>query len=74
MNAHDVFEFSVPQFIRTLNALKECLKKAAGHADQNKFDVNNFFQMKLAPDQFNLGKQVQICSDTAKGFVARLTG
>lgn len=73
MNAYDLYEFSLPQFIRTLKALKGCISKAAAHADQKKFDVNNFFQMRLAPDQFNLGKQIQICTDTAKGFAARLS-
>lgn len=74
MNAHDLYEFTVPQFTGTLKALKGCLQKAAMHADQKKFDMNHFFEMRLAPDQFTLGKQLQIAADTAKGFVARMSG
>lgn len=74
MNATDVFEYGIPQFIRTLTALKGCLKKAALHAEQKKFEVNTFFEMRLAPDQFNLGRQIQIATDNAKGYASRLSG
>ena len=36
--------------------------------------VNNFLQMRLAPDMLPFVKQIQICSDTAKGACARLSG
>jgi uncharacterized protein len=74
MDANDIFEIAVPQFTRTLTALKGSLKKAAMHADQKKFDVNTFFEMRLAPDQFHLGRQIQIATDNAKGFAFRLSG
>lgn len=73
MNATDIYEF-IPQLTKNLNALRGCLKKAAAHADAKKFDASNFFEMKLAPDQFNLGKQIQISTDNAKGLFARLSG
>jgi hypothetical protein len=67
-------QFTVIQFSKMLGNLGRCLEKAAAHADQNKFDVEVLLQSRLAPDQFNFTRQVQIACDTAKLGVARLTG
>ena len=74
MNYQEINEKMLPQFIHMLSNLKLMLEKAAAHADQKKFDVNTFWTMKLAPDMFPLGKQIQISCDTAKFFAARLSG
>jgi uncharacterized protein len=74
MNANDIYDLGVRQFTRTLRALKGCLAKAAAHADQKKFDVNKFFDMRMAPDQFPLSRQIQAAADTARGYCARLSG
>ncbi|MBP9674816.1 MAG: DUF1993 domain-containing protein [Bacteriovoracaceae bacterium] len=69
-----VFEMGATQIIKNLHALKICMNKAKAHAEHNKFDVNKFLDMKLAPDMLNFTYQIQILSDNAKGIAARLSG
>jgi uncharacterized protein len=69
-----VFELTVPQFILSLQALKQVLSKGKALADQKKMTPSELFQSRLAPDQFPLGRQVQITCDVAKFCAARLTG
>ncbi len=68
-----VFESTVPQFMLTLNALKNILTKAKTWGEPKKVEMETFFQMRLAPDMLPLGKQIQIACDIAKGFGNRLT-
>ncbi|HEX2881411.1 MAG TPA: DUF1993 domain-containing protein [Polyangiaceae bacterium] len=65
---------TVIQFSKMLNNLSRCLDKAAAYADSKKFDSAVLLQTRLAPDQFNLVRQVQIACDNAKNGVSRLTG
>lgn len=69
-----VNEIVVEQFSRSLNNLKNILKKAQTHAQERKFDENLFLQSKLATDMFPLARQVQIVCDTAKLSCSRLSG
>jgi len=69
-----VFELTVPQFILSLNGLKDILRKGQAYADGRKIEMSVLLQSRLAPDQFPLGKQVQIACDTAKSCAARLAG
>jgi hypothetical protein len=62
------------QFQRTLGNLSQILGKAQAYAEQKKFDPSVLLQARLAPDMFDLTRQVQIACDTAKFFVARLSG
>jgi hypothetical protein len=64
----------VTQFTKTLQNLGACLDKAAGFADAKKIDAEVLLGSRLAPDQFNLLRQIQIACDTAKTGAARLTG
>lgn len=57
-----------------LENLSVILGKAALHAETKKFDVDVLLNSRLAPDQFNLIRQVQIACDTAKFGAARLCG
>ena len=68
---HDII---VQQYMVNLRALKGMLAKAKFHADTNKFDVQHFLDIKLAPDMWNFTRQIQTLSDNAKGMVARLAG
>lgn len=68
------YELTVPQFIKMLNVLNSLLDRGAQYAETKKFDVEVLLNSRLAPDQFNLIRQVQIACDTAKFGVARLTG
>ncbi len=69
-----VFETTVPQFMLTLNALKNILSKSKTWAEPKKIEMETFFQTRLAPDMLPLGKQIQIACDVAKGAASRLTG
>ena len=44
------------------------------YAEQKKFDSVVLVRARLAPDMFDLARQVQIAADMAKGCAARLTG
>jgi len=69
-----IFDLTIPQFIKTLKNLDSILDKAAGFADAKKVEMEVLLQSRLAPDQFNLTRQIQIVCDTAKLAAARLTG
>jgi hypothetical protein len=65
---------SIPDFIRTLTALKGILDKGAASAQARKIDPLVFTRDRLAPDMFPLSRQVQIACDVAKNGFARLSG
>ena len=65
---------SAPTFIRALKGLSTSLRKAAAHAEGKGFDPMALLQARLYPDMFPLTRQVQICTDFAKGAIARLAG
>lgn len=69
-----VYEVAVNQFAKVLTNLEECMVKAAAYADSKKFEMDVLLNARLAPDQFNFIKQVQIACDTAKLGCSRLTG
>ena len=69
-----IHKIVVPQFTKMLGNLHLILDKAAAHAGEKKFDMDVLLQARLAPDQFNLLRQVQIACDTATLGAARLTG
>jgi len=64
----------IQQFARTLKNLDQILGKAQAYADARKFDVNNFCQMRLAPDMLPFTTQIQIACDAAKLAAANLSG
>jgi hypothetical protein len=69
-----LYDITVPQFTKMLNNLNHILDKGAQSAEARKFDVEVLLNARLAPDQFNLIRQVQIACDTAKLGAARLAG
>lgn len=68
-----LYDLTVIQFTKMLNNLSAILEKGASFADSKKIDMEVLLNSRLAPDQFNLIRQVQIACDTAKLGVARLT-
>lgn len=62
----------VPQFSKMLGNLLAILDIAAKHAVDKQFEIEVLLQSRLAPDQFNLIRQIQIACDTAKLCAARL--
>lgn len=62
------------QFTKTLGNLSRILDKAQAYAEAKKFEPSVLLNARLAPDQFNFTRQIQITCDTAKGFAAKLSG
>ncbi len=71
---HSLYTFTVPVFIKTLNALESLLRKVETDAKEQGISESELLAAALAPDMFPLVKQVQLVSDHSKGAVARLTG
>jgi hypothetical protein len=71
MNLHTASLF---QFRKMLMNARTWLDKAAAHAEQKKFDSKLFLAFRIAPDMFAMGKQLQVATDHAKGFAARVAG
>lgn len=69
-----MYNVTVPEFIRSLEALKGILIKAKEYAAEKKIEDSAILGARLALDQFPFGRQVQITADYAKGTCARLTG
>ncbi|HEY1078619.1 MAG TPA: DUF1993 domain-containing protein [Bdellovibrio sp.] len=69
-----LYDLTIPLFTKTLHNLTHMLEKAVTYAETKKFDTSVLMQSRLAPDQFNFIRQVQIACDTAKLGAARLTG
>ena len=69
-----IYEITVLQFTKMLRNLDAILAKTAAFADAKKIEPEVLLNSRLAPDQFNLIRQVQIACDSAKICVAKLTG
>ena len=65
---------TVTQFLKMLKNLNAILDKSALYAESKKIDMEVLLNSRLAPDQFNLIRQIQIACDTAKLGGARLAG
>jgi uncharacterized protein len=65
---------ALPTFEIALNALSGVLEKAQAFAKAKKIDDAVFLRSRLAPDMFDLARQVQVATDGAKRGSARLAG
>ena len=69
-----MYSASAPVFSRILGNMLNWLDRAEAHAQARKFDPNNYLGLRLAPDMLPFVRQIQICSDGAKGCMSRLAG
>ncbi len=69
-----IYALTNTQFVRMLENFSGVLDKAEQYAQAKKFDFSVLMESRLAPDQFNFTRQVQILCDTAKRGAAFLTG
>ena len=69
-----IYELVVSQFSKMLTNLLAILDAAERYAGEKQFDVEVLLHARLAPDQFDLMRQLQIVCDTAKLGAARLAG
>ena len=70
ITAHQI---SVVPFKAGLKSLDAILDKAKAWAETKKIDPNALLQARLAPDMFNLARQVQAVTDQSRNC-ARLAG
>jgi len=71
---HNIYEFTVPVFIKSLGGLKTILDKSEAFAKENNISDADFLAKALFPDMFSFSRQIQIAADNAKGAAARLAG
>lgn len=69
-----LYDLTITQFMKALTNLDLILDKGNEFAVSRKIDMDVLLQSRLAPDQLNLLRQVQIACDTAKNGASRLTG
>jgi hypothetical protein len=69
-----MYYLAIQQFKKMLTNISAMLDKAAEVAETKKFDVSNLLTARLAPNQFNFTRQVQVACDNAKYVAARLSG
>jgi hypothetical protein len=68
------YDLTNVQFVKMLKNLSVFFDKSYLHAEVKKFDVNVLLKARLAPDQFDFTRQIQILCDTAKKCAAQLVG
>ena len=72
--AVSMYPISVPVFVKHLNGLAGCLKKAQALYAEKKFDESSLLGYRLFPDMFSFARQVQAATDHAKNCTALLSG
>lgn len=65
---------SIPVFEIGLSALSAVLDKGEAYAAAKKFDPAVLLRTRLAPDMFDLTRQVQVATDQARRGASRLAG
>jgi uncharacterized protein len=69
-----IYDNSVAVMIHNLKTAVKILHKTEKYCDDRKIDKSVVLGMRLAPDMFNVTRQVQLITDFAKGCGARLAG
>jgi hypothetical protein len=69
-----LYDLIIVQFSKMLGNLNHILDKANQNADSRKIQMEVLLNSRLAPDQFNFIRQIQIACDTAKLCAARISG
>ena len=70
----NLYDATIPIFIKMLTNIEGWLDKAEACAAQKKFDPEVLLGTRLAPDMYSFAKQVQAACDTAKFAAAKMTG
>ncbi|WP_374383179.1 DUF1993 family protein [Dongia sp.] len=69
-----IYRASIPVLVRGLKNLSHLLTKGEAYAAAKGLPASALIEASLAPDMYNLARQVQLASDSAKGCGARLAG
>src|ERR1700749_1890718 len=70
----NIYQVSIPVFLRGLDILSELLHKGEVHDKATGADPDALVSRRLAPDMLTLAGQVQGACATAKSAASRLTG
>src|SRR5678815_5041035 len=65
---------TIAQFVKMLDSLDRWLVAGVAYAEQRKFQPDVLAQSRLAPDQYELVRQVQSACDQAKYAAAYFSG
>ena len=65
-----LYQISIPVFIKHLNGLAGCMKKAQALYAEKKYDEATLLGYRFYPDMFNFAGQVQVATDHARNFTA----
>lgn len=72
--AISMYQVSLPIFVRHLNGLAGCMKKAQALYAEKKYDEATLLSYRFYPDMFSFTRQIQAASDHAKNCAALLAG
>jgi hypothetical protein len=72
--AVSMHQISLPVFIRHLNGLAGCMKKAQAAYAEKKYDEATLLSYRFYPDMFSFARQVQAATDHARNCTALLAG
>ena len=67
-------QISLPIFVRHLNGLAGCMKKAQALYAEKKYDEASLLNYRFYPDMFSFARQVQAATDHARNCTALLAG
>jgi uncharacterized protein len=67
-------QISLPVFIKHLNGLAGCMKKAQSMYADKKYDESTLLSYRFYPDMFSFARQVQAATDHARNCAALLAG
>jgi hypothetical protein len=69
-----MYEITVPLFMKHLNGIVGCLRKAQALYAEKKYDEATLLSYRFYPDMFNFTRQVQVATDHARTCTALLGG
>ncbi len=72
--AISMHSISVAIFVRQLNGLAHCMKKAQAVYTEKKYDEGSLLNYRLYPDMFSFARQIQQTTDHARNCAAALAG
>ena len=72
--ATSMYQVSLPVFIKHLNGLAGCMKKAQALYAEKKYDEATLLSYRFYPDMFSFTRQIQAMTDHAKNCTALLAG
>jgi len=67
-------QITVPVFVKHLNALAACMKKAQAHYAEKKYEESALIGYRFYPDMFSFARQVQQATEHARNCTASLAG